>query len=78
MFAGQDEIFEDGEVGTLRRLLSHVVVVGVAVPALVLVSPALALLTAVVLYGHLLADLVWDVYLEIENGSPEVPNVVRR
>ncbi|WP_224269101.1 hypothetical protein [Haloprofundus salinisoli] len=47
-------------------------------PVLALLSPTLALLTAVVLYGHLLSDLVWDVYLEIENGSPEVPNVVRR
>ncbi|WP_224449815.1 hypothetical protein [Haloprofundus salilacus] len=48
------------------------------IPVLALVSPALALLTAVVLYGHLLSDLVWDVYLETKNGSPEVPNVVRR
>ncbi|KTG11170.1 hypothetical protein AUR64_05535 [Haloprofundus marisrubri] len=78
VFAGQDEIFEDGEVGTLRRLLSHVVIVGLLIPVLAVVSLPLALLTAVVLYGHLLSDLIWDVYLEIKNGSPEVPNVVRR
>ncbi|WP_224336090.1 hypothetical protein [Haloprofundus halobius] len=78
VFAGQDDIFEHGEVGTLRRLLSHVVIVGVAVPLLALASPPLALLTAVVLYGHLLSDLVWDVYLELENGSPEVPNAAQR
>ncbi|WP_228546300.1 hypothetical protein [Halegenticoccus tardaugens] len=77
MVAGQDDIFEEGEVGTLRRLLSHVVIGGVAVLALSLSSPFLALLTAVTLYAHLLADLVWDVHLERERGSPDVPTASR-
>lgn len=57
----QDRIFAEGEVGALRRLLSHVVVTGLLVGALAPVAPSWAILTAVVLYFHVLADLAWDV-----------------
>ncbi|WP_455448885.1 hypothetical protein [Natrinema thermotolerans] len=59
----QSEIFDPGDVGVLSRLLSHVVIAGVVVPALALASVSLAVVTAGVLYAHLLADLVWDRHL---------------
>lgn len=62
VFLAQDEIFEDGDVWPLQRLLSHVVLAGALVLALLgagwLVG---AVLAAVVLYVHVLADLAWDV-----------------
>ncbi len=61
--ADQSEIFEPGDVGVLSRLLSHVVIGGVVVPAIAALSVPLAIVTGVVLYAHLLADLVWDIYL---------------
>ena len=54
----QDAIFEDGEVGAVRRLVSHVVLGGVAVPLVRLASPSLGAVVAASLYAHLLADLV--------------------
>lgn len=61
VFTDQNAIFEEGDVGTLRRLLSHVVLAGLAVVGLLAVDVFLAVFTAVVLYAHLLSDLVWDV-----------------
>lgn len=58
----QDEIFAPDEVRVVERLLTHVVLGGVVVAALLaggLVD--LAVVSAVVLYVHVLADLVWDV-----------------
>ncbi|WP_408960075.1 hypothetical protein [Natrinema sp. 74] len=65
----QSRIFEPGDVGVLSRLLSHVVIAGVVVPALTLVSVPLAVLTGAVLYAHLLADLVWDLQLLPEHAD---------
>ncbi|WP_425495365.1 hypothetical protein [Natrinema halophilum] len=59
----QSLIFEPGDVGVLSRLLSHVVIGGAIVPLIAFASVPLAILTGVVLYAHLLADLVWDIYL---------------
>lgn len=59
---GQDRIFAPGEVGTLRRLLSHHLLGGTLVAALAAVAPFWALLSAAVLYAHVLADLAWDVW----------------
>lgn len=56
----QDAIFENGEVGKIPRLLSHVLLSGVLVGALALVEWRFALLAAVVLYVHLLSDLAAD------------------
>lgn len=61
--ADQSEIFAPGDVGVLSRLLSHVVIVGLAVPAIALASVPLAVVTGAVLYAHLLADLIWDRHL---------------
>jgi hypothetical protein len=47
----------------LQRLLSHHLIGGVVVFGLWLVSEPLALFTALVLYAHVLGDLVWDNYL---------------
>ena len=54
----QDAVFDDGSVGALNRLLSHVVIAGVAVPPLWLWRPYVAGLVGVSLYAHVLADLV--------------------
>jgi hypothetical protein len=61
--ADQSTIFDPGDVGVLSRLLSHVVIGGLAVPLLALLSVPLAIVTGTVLYAHLLADLVWDISL---------------
>lgn len=59
--ADQSGIFEETDLGPLQRLLSHVVIVGIAVPLTWWVDPAFGVVTAVTLYAHVLADLVWDV-----------------
>ncbi|MFB1064015.1 hypothetical protein [Natrinema sp. H-ect4] len=61
--ADQSEIFDPGDVGVLSRLLSHVVLTGIAVPVIAIASVPLAIVTGAVLYAHLLADLVWDITL---------------
>jgi hypothetical protein len=60
VFLDQSRIFEDGEVGMIERLLSHVVIGGVAVPLCWLSSPYLAGLVGAAVYAHVLADLVAD------------------
>lgn len=57
-FVDQDELFEEGAVGPQTRLLSHALIAGALVVGLVVVSPFLALLTTLVLYVHVVADLV--------------------
>lgn len=56
----QESIFEDGEVGAVQRLGSHVVITVGLVGGLLPVSPYLAVVTGVVLVGHILSDIVWD------------------
>jgi hypothetical protein len=56
--AAQTEIFDEGSVGALNRLLSHAVVGGLVVPPLWLSAPYVAGLVAAALYAHVLADLV--------------------
>jgi len=65
-FLDQDDIFEPDAIWPLQRLLSHVLIAGVAVPALALWNRPMAVFVAVVLYAHLLADLLWDVYRQDE------------
>jgi len=61
VFVEQEAIFEDGEVGMLERLLSHVVIGGVAVPLCwLLYGPYLGQLVGAAVYAHVLADLVAD------------------
>lgn len=59
--ADQSTIFRPTDLGPFDRLLSHAVIVGAAVPATWWVDPELGLTTGVVLYAHVLADLVADV-----------------
>ncbi|AXR78610.1 hypothetical protein [Natrarchaeobaculum sulfurireducens] len=60
--ADQGQIFERGDVGVLSRLLSHLLVIGVAVPAIALLSLPLAVVTAAVLYAHIVCDVLWDIW----------------
>ncbi|WP_135663463.1 hypothetical protein [Halorhabdus rudnickae] len=54
-------IFETDDLGPYQRLISHVVIAGVLVPTLwVVVDPFVGILSAVVLYAHVLADLIAD------------------
>lgn len=66
----QSELFVDGTMTPLDRLLSHVVIAGIAVPVTWLLAPTLGLVTALVLYGHVLSDVAWDVYLRRVVGGP--------
>ncbi len=59
----QDELFEPGAVGQRVRLASHLVIGVLLVAGLVAVSPALAVVAAVVLGLHVLADAAWDAML---------------
>jgi len=71
VFFDQDGIFQHGSIRPLQRLLSHVVIIAVVVPALALVDVALAVFVAAVLYVHLFADLVWDNYREYHEHTRE-------
>lgn len=57
----QRRIFDRGDVGALSRLLSHLLIVGIVVPAIALSSLPLALLTGGVFYVHLVSDVAWDI-----------------
>lgn len=57
----QDRLFDEGDVGPLTRLLSHALIGGLLVAALVPVDGFLALVSAVVIHAHVVADLVVDV-----------------
>lgn len=66
-FFEQSALFKAGDVGPWTRLVSHVLITGVlagalvvAAPMLAFVTPALALVTVVVLGVHVGCDLVWD------------------
>ncbi|ELY52838.1 hypothetical protein [Natronococcus jeotgali] len=48
-------------MGALSRLLSHLLLAGIAVIGLALVAVPLAVVTAAVLYAHVVADVVWDI-----------------
>lgn len=57
-----DRIFASGDLWAIQRLLSHAVIGGLLVGGLWLWSVPFALFTALALYAHVLADLVWDNY----------------
>ena len=57
-FVDQDRLFDDGDVGELTRLTSHVLIGGLLVVVLGSFRPFLALVSAVVVYGHVVADLL--------------------
>ena len=68
---GQDEIFDDGDLTEEQRLLSHVVIAGVAVAGLWALAPYWALVVGVTLYAHVLADLYDDVRRELAADDPK-------
>lgn len=69
----QDEIFEDGTVGALNRLLTHVVIAGVFVPVLWLWRPYVAGVVALSLYAHVLADIVQMVRKRVVADPADLP-----
>jgi membrane-bound metal-dependent hydrolase YbcI (DUF457 family) len=62
----QSAIFETGDVWAFQRLLSHVLIGTVLVPALWLLARPVGVTAAASLYAHLLADLVADARSERE------------
>ncbi|MFC7097584.1 hypothetical protein [Halobaculum marinum] len=81
----QSALFDPGDLWPLQRLLSHAVIVPVAVLAAWWaggvsgpgVTPAAAALAmAVVLYVHVLTDLIWDVWRQ-EGYHENVRRVAR-
>ena len=60
-FLAQDELFEEGDVGPMTRLLSHALLGGLLVGGVAVVDPFFALLSAVVLYVHVVCDLLASV-----------------
>lgn len=60
--ADQGRIFGHGDVGVLSRLLSHLLIVGLAGPLLALASVPFSILTVAVLYVHLVCDVLWDIW----------------
>ncbi|MFC4552525.1 MULTISPECIES: hypothetical protein [Halorussus] len=61
-FTRQEEVFEGVDTNRLEthRLLSHALVGGLLVAAAAFLAPVYALFTAVVLYVHVVADLLRD------------------
>ena len=59
-FGDQDWVFEDVDDMEHERILSHAVLGGALVAALLVVSVPVAVFTAVLLYVHVLADLLRD------------------
>lgn len=60
----QGNLFEETEISSHERLLTHAVVGGVATPATWVLTPTLGLATGLTLYAHVLTDLGWRVYRE--------------
>ena len=61
VFFDQSAIFDDDDLWPRQRLLSHVAIIGAFVPGVFVVAgPSLALVSGVVLYAHVLADLIED------------------
>ncbi len=58
----QDEIFEEGDVGTVTRLGTHLAITAGLVAALVRVDRSLAVAAAVVLAVHIASDVLWDLW----------------
>lgn len=61
-FVDQGEIFPEEAIHPLQRLLTHHVLGGVLVPVTWVLSPYYGAVTAITLYAHVLADLIWDVW----------------
>jgi tagatose-1,6-bisphosphate aldolase non-catalytic subunit AgaZ/GatZ len=72
----QGAIFGASEVDAVERLVTHLVIGGVAVALLWLASPYLAVLVAATLYAHVLADVVSTARSAVVLDADEVPEAV--
>lgn len=73
-FVNQAAIFDAGDVGASDRLLSHLLLSGVAVSGLWLIAPYWAGVTAVTLYVHITIDVYSDIKQRgkrVETPDPE-------
>jgi hypothetical protein len=69
---GQDRIFDESDLTPLQRLLSHVLIGGLAVGGLVALGvTAWAVVVGLTLYVHVLSDLVADVRKERRGADAE-------
>jgi hypothetical protein len=67
---GQDGIFDPDDVYRDQRLLSHLLIGGGAVAVWWILSPYLAIVTAVTIYTHVLADLYADIQTPAPDSDP--------
>ncbi|MFB6174110.1 MAG: hypothetical protein ABEI39_05645 [Halobacteriales archaeon] len=74
VFLDQEAIFERGDVGALKRLLTHLVIAGLVVPVLYLWRPYVAGVVALSLYAHVLADVVAGVSNRVVVDREELPD----
>ena len=58
----QDEIFEEGDVGTLARLGTHFLITAGLVAVLAGLDRSLAVAAGAVLVVHIVSDVVWDLW----------------
>ncbi|MFB6164974.1 MAG: hypothetical protein ABEJ31_07430 [Haloarculaceae archaeon] len=56
----QDAVFEDGEVGAVPRLVTHLLLTAALILLALPLVPYLAVVIGVVLFAHVVADVVWD------------------
>ena len=61
VFTDWASIFHEYEPGTLDRLLSHMLIGGPLVAVLWVLAPTMAVLAAVTLWAHVVADLYQDI-----------------
>jgi hypothetical protein len=73
LFLEQDALFEEGEISSHERLLTHVVIAGLVTPVAWFPSPTLGLVTGLTLYAHVLSDLGWRVYRERTGAVARAP-----
>lgn len=70
-------LFVDSRMDGLDRLLSHLLIGGLLVPALAVLAPALAVVAAASLYVHVLADLYATVRSVVVFDAEDVPEELR-
>lgn len=69
VFIDQDAIFQQREDLASQRLLTHHILGAILTVSTWIIEPTLGLITGVVLYGHILADIVYDIRQSGSNSS---------